>query len=92
MKKLSLQFPIKKLYNKQFSNLLQLKSMENAKNLEDSNITKDIPNYKDLCIYCFDVLINHLKNSNSHASFPEKFKTVFLFNLRNPILFLLPGQ
>lgn len=30
-------------------------------------------NYKELCIFCFDVLINHLKKSKLDCEFPSNF-------------------
>lgn len=36
----------------------------------------EIYSFKKLCIYCFDVLLNHLNNSKKEAIFPEEFKGV----------------
>ena len=66
------QFQLKKLFSK---NILNNKIMEEVSNKSVENL-----NYQDLCTYCFEVLISHLKNSNTHIKFPDGFKNVYLNN------------
>ncbi len=41
---------------------------------------ENINEYKHLCKYCFDVLLNTLNNKKELVPFPEKFKSVKYFN------------
>jgi len=51
---------------------------------------KNILNYTELCVYCFDVLVNHLNKTKLEVEFPNNFKGVHIgFNLiRNPFHYL----
>ena len=50
----------------------------------------EMNSYKKLCIYCFDVLLNHLNNIKKDINFPEEFQGVFNYTnlIRNHIHYL----
>ncbi len=41
----------------------------------------EMNSYKKLCIYCFDVLLNHLNNIKKDTNFPEEFQGVHIIIL-----------
>ena len=55
----------------------------------------DALKYKELCVFCFDVLVDHLDKSKKEVEFPIYFKGVKIkikFNFRNLIQYSLRGQ
>jgi hypothetical protein len=76
-----------KFYKKQFSSIYkfgQIIYKNNQQLMEEVTISgKNITelDHKELCLFCFDVLVDHLNNgkSNIDAKFPENFKNVKLF-------------
>jgi hypothetical protein len=74
MKRLIHQFQYRTIVNKQIFNK---NKMEIGLKSDESYQINESINYQDLCIYCFDVLVNHLTNSNELATFPDSFKSVY---------------